>query len=238
MATTIPGIEEKKTEVRVAVVGVDAAAGKLLGECFQQFHIEALALEGKAIEQRLGGEKFEAIVIPLDSSTQALIQTARSSAANRRAVIFGISNDTRDAIRYSRFGINAIFENKWLQEPVDREAVLKVVRATHQLVTRELRRYVRVPIITEVTAQAGSGSFTAYTQEISAGGLSITAAPKLTVGQVLQLTFTLPTGERVNVSASVCWVRDSDSGVGARFDPADERRNVVRDWIEQYLEFS
>jgi hypothetical protein len=55
---------------------------------------------------------------------------------------------------------------------------------------------------------------------------------------VLQLTFTLPTGARVNVSASVCWVRDADSGVGARFDPADERRTVVRDWIEQYLEFS
>ena len=237
MATTIPGIEEKKTEVRVAMVGMDAAAGKLLAECFRQFQIEVLILEGQAIEERLGNEKFEAIVIPLDSSTEGLIQKARSSA-NRRAVIFGISNDARDAIRYSRFGINAIFETKWLQEPVDREAVLKVVRATHQLVTHELRRYVRVPIITEVSAQSGSGSFTAYTQEISAGGLSITAAPKLTVGQVLQLRFTLPTGAVVNVSASVCWVRDADSGVGARFDPADERRNVVRDWIEQYLEFS
>jgi Tfp pilus assembly protein PilZ len=97
---------------------------------------------------------------------------------------------------------------------------------------------VRVPIVTEVAAQAGALRFTAYTTEISAGGMSMAAAPKLAIGQQLQLSFSLPTGEQVSVSASVCWLRESDAGLGARFDPLDDRRNVVRDWVEKYLEFS
>lgn len=235
---TAPGIGQSKLAARAAVVGLEAAAGKLLQECFRQFQIEVIAMAGDGIEQRLNKEKFEALVIRLDPSTEGVIQNARNSSNNKRVVIYGVAKDTHEAMRYSRLGINALFETKWFQEPMDRQAILKVVRATHQLVAHELRRYVRMPIVTEVSAQAGAMRFTAYTQEISAGGMSMTAAPKLPVGQQLQLSFSLPNGDKVQVSASVCWLRESDAGMGARFDPLDERRNVVRDWIERYLEFS
>jgi hypothetical protein len=231
------GIGKKKQAARAALVGLGAAAGTLLADCFRQFQIEVVPVDG-AVEERLSKERFDALVLRLQPETEALIEGARNSGPNQNVVIFGIAKEAREAMRYANFGINALFEEKWLQEPMDREAVLKVVCATHLLVARELRRYVRVPIVTEVSAQGGGQRFTAYTQEISAGGMSMTGAPRLPVGQVVQLSFTLPSGEKVNVSASVCWLRESDAGMGARFDPADERRNIVRDWIEQYLEFS
>src|SRR5262249_9675771 len=187
---------------------------------------------------RLSTERFEALVIRLQPETQSLMEQARNSRWNKRVVIYGIAKDTQDAMRYSRFGINALFEAQWLQDPPNRQAVLKVLRATHLLVAQEMRRYVRLPLVTEVSAQAGAQRFTAYTTEISAGGMSIAGAPKLAIGQQLQLSLSLPTGENVNVSASVCWLRESDSGLGARFDPLDDRRNAVRDWVEKYLESS
>jgi hypothetical protein len=239
MATgTVTNIGEKKAATRAAVIGVDGAAGILLEDCFRQFQIEVVALEDSELQQRLSKERFEALVLPLQPETESLIEHARNSLANKHAVIYGIARDRQDAMRHSRFGINVLFEAKWLQEPLHRAAVLKVVSATHQLVSHALRRHVRVPIVTEVVAQSGRLRFTAYTQEISAGGMSMNAAPKLNVGQLVQLSFALPTGTQVNVSANICWVREADSTVGARFDPADERRNAVRDWIEQYLEFS
>jgi hypothetical protein len=231
-------IGEKKATTRAATIGVDGAAGKLLEDCFRQFRIEVVPLDDRELQQRLTSERFEALVLPLQTETESLIEHARNSLANKHAVIYGIAGGRQDAMRHSRFGINALFEAKWFGEPPDRAAVLKVLGATHQLVSHALRRHVRVPIVTEVSAQSGPLHFTAYTQEISAGGMSMNAAPKLNVGQLVQLSFALPTGTHVNVSANICWVREADATVGARFDPADERRNAVRDWIEQYLEFS
>jgi Tfp pilus assembly protein PilZ len=235
---TAPGVGQKKLTARAAMVGVEAGAGKLLEECFRQFQIDVVPLEGDSAAHRLKTEKFEALVIRLQPETESLMEQARNSRSNKRVVIYGIAKDTQDAMRYSRFGINALFEARWLQEPPNRQAMLKVVRATHLLVAQELRRYVRLPIVTEVMAQAGAQRFTAYTTEISAGGMSMAAAPKLAVGQQLQLSFSLPTGEKISVSASVCWLRESDAGLGARFDPLDDRRNAVRDWVEKYLESS
>ena len=235
---TAPDVGQTKVAARAAIVGLESAAGKLLQECFRQFHIDVVSLDGDSVGQRLSTEKFEALVVRLAPETQSFIEQARTSVSNKRVVVYGIAKDTQEAIRYSRFGINALFEAKWLQEPMDRAAVLKVLRATHQLVAHELRRYVRIPIVTEVAAQAGAQRFTAYTTEISAGGMSMAGAPKLAIGQQLQLSFSLPTGEKVNVNASVCWLRESDAGMGARFDPLDDRRNLVRDWVEKYLEAS
>jgi PilZ domain len=230
-------IPRKQATARAALINLGTSAASLLTECFREYNIEVVPLEG-AVERRLGRERFDALVLRLQPETEPLITDLRNGGANQRTVVFGIANDAREAMRYSHFGINALFEERWLQEPMNRDAVSKVVCATHLLVARELRRYVRVPIVTEVAAQAGAQRFTAYTQEVSAGGLSMTGAPRLPVGHVVHLSFTLPSGEKVNVAASVCWLREADSSMGTRFDPADERRNIVRDWIEQYLEFS
>lgn len=230
-------ISRKKATARAALIGFEPPVAKLLRDCFREFQIEVVPLEGP-VERRLARERFDALVLRLQPETETLIRDLRNGGPNQRTVIFGVAKDAREVMRYSHFGINALFEERWLQEPMDREAVLKVVCATHLLVARELRRYVRVPIVTEVSAQAGAHRFIAYSQEVSAGGLSMTGAPKLPVGHVVQLSFTLPSGEKVNVAASVCWLREADNSMGTRFDPADERRNIVRDWIEQYLEFA
>ena len=74
----------------------------------------------------------------------------------------------QEAIGFSKYGINAIFH-----EPLERTAALKLVRATQPLITHEFRRYVRIPIVTEVNVVLADGRrFSATSAEISSGGMS------------------------------------------------------------------
>ena len=72
-------------------------------------------------------------------------------------------------MRYFKYGINAVF-----YELLERQSALKLVRAIHTLVLHEFRRYVRIPVITEISIVCSdSRRFTATSQEISSGGMSM-----------------------------------------------------------------
>lgn len=212
----------------VALVGLEEAPSSILRDCFKQFGIQTTPLEGD-IAQRLQRQKFEAMALRLDDAAEALLLAARSSPSNRRVVVYGIAADPKASLRYSKYCINAI-----LQEPLERQATLKVVRATRLLVINELRIYVRVPILLELNIDSEGRRFKAATQEVSAGGMSLNSEQKLKVGQVVDVSFTLPDGQQVKVGASVCWLRDPDLA-GIRFEATDERRLAVRRWIDDYL---
>jgi hypothetical protein len=133
-------------------------------------------------------------------------------------------------MRFSRFGINAIFH-----EPVERPAALKLVRATQMLVVHEFRRYVRVPVITDVSViTADNRRFTASSKEISSGGMSLKSSEEMNVGTGLEVSFALLTLPRIWVKGAVSW--KSKNTFGVRFDLQDDRRLRVKDWVEAYLE--
>jgi hypothetical protein len=146
-------------------------------------------------------------------------------------VIYGIARNTQEALRYSSYGINAV-----LDEPLDRQSVLKVVRATHLLVIHELRRYVRIPVASQAEFDVNGRPVVGTTVEVSSGGISIRCLAPLPKSDPIRLTLTLPGIEKQYVRAFVCWYRDSDKVYGMRFDPTDERRLKIRGWIDQYLE--
>ena len=161
-----------------------------------------------------------------------MLNAARSSASNSRIVIYGISRDTQEALRFSKLGINAIIDH-----PVDRQAALKIVRSTHLLVVHELRRYVRLPVVTEVKVEHPNGTFHCNSVEISAGGMSMKTDMRLAKETPVEITFCLPPkGIVVVARASVCWKREAADMIGIRFDATDERRLEVKRWIDSYLE--
>ena len=95
-----------------------------------------------------------------------VMESVRTSASNSHMVIYGLGGSAQEAMKFSKYGVNAVFH-----EPLDRPAALKLVRATQMLVLHEFRRYVRIPIITEIAmVSADSRRFTATSQEISTGG--------------------------------------------------------------------
>jgi hypothetical protein len=220
----------KKATARVALVDVKEPAKSILAECFRQFGIDAVAMATNAPD-RLSKEKFEACVVRLDPGAQPLMEAARTSPSNSRMVIYGLGGSAQDAMRFSKYGVNAVFT-----EPLERSTALKMVRATHTLVLHEFRRYVRIPVITEVAVVAEGKRFTATSHEFSSGGMSLKSAEEVTIGQGLEISFALLTLPRIWVRGTVSWLKPNSHSFGVRFDAQDERRLRVKEWIDAYLE--
>jgi PilZ domain-containing protein len=221
----------RKSTAHVALFDLPPTASNLLTECFRQFAIESLAIPAEDRE-RLKREKFEACVLPLDPAAGTTIELARSSPSNSRIVIYGLGGSAQDALRYSKYCINAVFH-----EPLERSAALKLVRSTRLLVLHEFRRYVRVPVMTEVSVvSANDGArFSVTSQEISSGGMSVKGTNGFEPGQRVEVSFSLLTLPRIWVRGSVSWKKPNKS-FGIRFDPNDDRRQRLKEWIVGYLE--
>jgi hypothetical protein len=232
LASILPSASyTRKAAARTALVDVKESARALLVECFRQFGIESVVMSSNAAE-RLRREKFEACVLNLGegAGAEAVMEAARSSPSNSRCVIYGLGGNAQEAMRYSKYGINAMFS-----EPLERPSAVKLVRATHLQVLHEFRRYVRVPVITEVAVKSVDGTrFTASSIEISSGGMSLKSSEELALHTNVEISLALMTLPRVTVRGVVSWRKPKSYGV--RFDAADERRHNVKKWIDSYLE--
>ncbi|HVI08408.1 MAG TPA: PilZ domain-containing protein [Candidatus Binatia bacterium] len=218
-----------KKAARVALVDLKESSRFLLAECFRQFGIDTVVTSTGSAE-RLRQEKFEACVIPLRAGAESVMEAARNSPSNSRLVLYGLGGSAQDAMRFSKFGVNAMF-----QEPLERPAALKLVRSTHMLVLHEFRRYARVPIMTEVTVSRSDGQrITASSVEISSGGMSVKSAEDIPAGSSVEVSFALLTLPRVNVRGVVSWRKNKSFGV--HFDSGDDRRRKIKEWIDGFLE--
>ncbi|MGA2334631.1 MAG: PilZ domain-containing protein [Terriglobales bacterium] len=225
-----PHPAHRKTTARVALFDLPEASAQLITECFRQYGIETISIEREHAD-RLQREKFEACVLPLGEAAGSIIELARSSASNNRIVIYGLGGTAQDAMRYSKLCINAVFH-----EPLERSAAMKLVRSTRMLVLHEFRRYVRIPVMTEVVVVVTDGGrITTTSQEISSGGMSLKGSHVPEQGSLVEVSFSLLTLPRVWVRGYVTW-KKSNKTFGIRFDPTDERRQRLKEWIEAYLE--
>ena len=90
-------------------------------------------------------------------------------------------------------------------------------------------------MITEVSVTAAnSRRFTATSKELSSGGMSMKSAEEMGVGTLLEVSFALLTLPRIWVKGVVCW--KSKNTFGVRFDPNDDRRLRLKEWVDAYLE--
>jgi PilZ domain-containing protein len=220
----------RKSTARVALFDLPETSAQLVTECFRQFGIETVPIARENAD-RLRREKFEACVLLLGEEAGSIIELARASASNSRIIIYGLGGTAQDALRYSKLCINAVFH-----EPLERSAAMKLVRSTRMLVLHEFRRYVRVPVMTEVGIVMSDGTrMTATSQEISSGGMSLKGNSVPEQGNLLEVSFSLLTLPRVWVRGHVTW-KKSNKSFGIRFDLTDDRRQRVKDWIVAYLE--
>lgn len=230
-ATASGGATTSRAVARVAGIALEPAQVQLLREAFGQYRIQLEPLAGDPLP-RLEREKFEACVLPLNDAAGAFLTAIRKSRSNSRIVVYGISPSTRDALRFASYGVNAVFD-----QPLERQAVVRIVRATHLLVLNELRRYVRIPVVVEVTVRSPRLHLITSSREVSGGGMSLDAESAPPVGTELEACFALPGVAWQEVKSTVAWVRPAERSFGIRFDPADPGRIAVRQWIDDYLEF-
>ncbi len=220
----------RKFSARAALVDLHENSRSLLAECFRQFGIDAITMSSDHAP-RLGKEKFEACVVRVGSNVEPLLESARGSRSNSRMVLYGLGGSVKEAMKLSRFGLNAVF-----QEPLERPAALKLVKATQMLVLHEFRRYVRIPVVTTVSVSSLKDHFSASSVEISSGGMSLQSTQTVNPGQSVEVSFALLTLPRIWVKGTVTWTKPGEKTFGVRFDARDERRLRIKEWVESYLE--
>src|SRR5260370_12402816 len=215
---------------RVATFDLPEASALLLTECSGQSGIETVLIAREHAD-RLRREKFEACVLPLGERAGSIIELARGSASNARIIIYGLGGSAQDAMRYSKLCLNAVFH-----EPMERSTAMKLVRSTRMLVLHEFRRYVRVPVMTEVgIVMADGGRITATSQEISSVGMSLKGHHVPELPSLVEVSFSLLTLPRVWVRANVTWKKPNKS-FGVRFYSTDDRRHPLKEGVRAYLE--
>ncbi|HEY7353860.1 MAG TPA: PilZ domain-containing protein [Terriglobales bacterium] len=226
----VPPIPTRKFAARAALVDLHENTRTVLSECFRQFGIESVPVSGEKAD-RLSKEKFEACVVQVGSKAVPVLESARNSRSNGRMVIYGLGGTAREALNLSQYGINAVFD-----EPLERSAAMKLVRSTQMLVMHELRRYARIPVITQVSLVASNHrQLEASSVEISSGGMSLRSSHELSKGLPVEVSFALLTLPRVWVRGTVSWVKSSGKLFGVRFDTTDDRRKRIKDWVDSYL---
>jgi len=220
----------RKFSARAALVDLQEPSRVLLSECFRQFGIDVVPITAQQ-SPRLSTEKFDACVVRLSCQAPTILESARRSRSNSRMVIYGLGGTLKDTMQLSKYGLNAVF-----QEPLERPAALKLVKATQMLVLHEFRRYVRIPVMTEVSVAAGGKHFNATSVELSSGGMSLKTPIELSTGIKVEISFALLTLPRTWVRATVSWVKQANKVIGVRFDPLDDRRLRIKEWVDSYLE--
>jgi Tfp pilus assembly protein PilZ len=220
----------RKSSARAALIDLKDPARAMISECFRHFGIEPVVL-GPDSADRLRRDKFEACVLKLAPPAQEVMESARTSPSNSRMVIYGVGGSAREALSFSRYGINAIF-----REPLERSAAMKLVRATQTLVFHELRRYVRIPVIAEITVGVPQDNlrFTATSIELSSGGMSMRSTADLSVGDVVEISFSLLTLPKVRVRGRVSWRNPAGKAFGVRFESHDDRRRQIKEWVDAF----
>jgi hypothetical protein len=226
-----PVAAPRKSSARAALIDMREPTRTILSECFRQFGVEAVTVTGNAVE-RMTKEKFEACVLRLAPEAETVMESARTSPSNSRMVIYGVGGSAQEAMKFSKYGINAVFN-----EPLERPAALKLVRATQMLVLHEFRRYVRIPVITEVQiVTADNRKLVATSRELSSGGMSLRGAEEVSPSQSIEISFALLTLPRIWVRGNVSWRKPAVKSFGVRFDTQDNRRARIKEWIDAYLE--
>ena len=228
VASALFSQSQSRPSPTVALVGLDATTNAAIHRAFSQCAVRTVEINA-SFADLVTKEKFEGCALLLDERAPSILKAIRSSASNSRMIVYGIGSEDLDVPPFSDYGVNAI-----LDLPLDRMAAVRTARSTCALLLQELRRYVRIPLVTDVNIEAGAERMTGSSREISGGGMSVhLVGGEAPAESRVRLVFTLPGKPLIRISAAACWKQGSLTGF--QFEDSDRGRETVKSWIESFL---
>src|SRR5208337_2780222 len=92
----------RKASARAALIDLKDPARAMLSECFRQFGVETVIMNGDGAN-RLKTEKFEACVVKLAPPAQPIMESVRTSPSNSRMILYGLGGSVQDALGFSKY---------------------------------------------------------------------------------------------------------------------------------------
>lgn len=173
---------------RALVVDDEQVVCQLIGKVLNSAGIEALTLTRSTEAPEILDEGiFDVVFLDLHMPAPDGIDLARQmrgSRFNRATPIITISDDQRPSALSVGFAAGASF---FLYKPIDKDRLLKLVRATQGAMGHERRRTRRVPIQSKVRLLIGDEELEGETIDVSMSGLLVRAPRLAPVGATLRM---------------------------------------------------
>ena len=192
---------------RALIVDSEPATCELIEKVLTSVGIESLVLtrstEAPCVLQQ---GKFSVVFLSLQMAFPdgaELTRQMRDSGYNRMTPVILLSNDPRPHAMSQGFEAGASF---FLYKPVDKDRLLRLVRATQGAMEHERRRTRRVPLKSRVHLRAGAQEIEGETVDVSMEGLLVKAARSVPVGSSVEVSLHLAKGMKPVVGAG-CVVR-------------------------------
>jgi c-di-GMP-binding flagellar brake protein YcgR len=123
----------------------------------------------------------------------------------------------------------------FLQKPVDRQKLSRLLRTVRGGMLQSRRRCVRVPLHTELMCSVETRTIRGTSWNISQTGMQVEVS-NLKPGSVVQLSFRLPPSrENIDANGVVIWVGENRQGI--QFKKMSTRnQDLISDFITQESE--
>jgi CheY-like chemotaxis protein len=186
-------------------------------------------------QEILLSEKFDGVAVDCDDLEGGLtvLQGLRSGTSNKNSVAFAILNGTTTASKAFELGANFV-----LQKPIQPLNAIRCFSAALGQMTRERRRYFRVPVdMPTVVTLSGGQELRGHATNLSEGGLAIKFNGPLPKAPIMKVQFKLPaTNNSVETKAQLAWA-DGSGRAGVRFldVPQNSREHLDR-WLAKNID--
>lgn len=180
---------------RVLIVDDEPEACALIQKAVNSAGLEAVAITNSALAPaEFNRGKFDLAFLDFHMASPDGLELAREmrrSRLNRATPVVLVSDDQRPSAMSIGFEAGASF---FLYKPIEKERVLRLVRATQGMAERERRRMRRVPVTQKVTLRCGREEVEAETVDMSLSGMLVRSPRTFPLGSPLRLRLRLSEG--------------------------------------------
>ena len=177
---------------RGLIVDDEAAVCEMVGKVLTSAGMEAQSVTKSSEASNLfNKEKFDMAFLDLHMAApdgMELARQMRHSRWNRTTPIILISDDQRPSAMSVGFEAGASF---FLYKPIDRECLLKLIRATQGAMEYGRRRTRRVTLQSKVRLKFGAEVLEAETVDLSLSGVLVKACRTLPLGSSVHISLEL-----------------------------------------------
>jgi len=217
--------------LKLLVVEDDLACLELMTEVFESLKADVHPVSDSEKAARLvNQEKFDGIFLDLEMPHLHgfdLATAVRKSSWNKSTPIVIVTGQDDRKTMERAFALGATF---FLQKPVDRQRLSTLFRTVRGGFLENRRRYVRVPLHTEVTCEVGSKAVRGVSWNLSQGGIQVEAG-NLRYGDPVRLSFRLPASDvEVEAAGIVVWAGENRQGIQFTSVSASSQKSI-RDFV-------
>lgn len=219
--------------LKLLVVEDDLPSLELMEEVFTSLQADVRPVNNSETAATLvGKERFDGIFLDLEMPRLHgfdLTNRIRESSWNKSTPVIVVSGrNDRETMRQS-FSVGASY---FLQKPVDRQKLSRLLRTVRGGMLQNRRRSVRIPLHTDLMCSFEMQTIRGTCWNISQTGMQVEVFG-LKPGNLVQLSFRLtPSRENIDASGVVVWVGQNRQGI--QFKKMSTRnQDLIREFIAQ-----